>query len=114
MDLVLECQRSLDRGRQFLDRPDEVADRPRVEGSPPLREIQAEQLQHHELGGERLGGGDPDLWSRPRVQDGICVSGQGGVDDVGQPDDGGTLVLGVADRCQRVDRLTGLADPDDE
>src|SRR5690606_40635699 len=69
-DLVVPLEDALDRLRQGAHLRDELFDRPGVHGAAHLGQVEAEQLHHHQLGGERLGGGDADLGPGPGVEGG--------------------------------------------
>ena len=71
--------------------------------------VEGEQLEHHDLGEQRLGGGHADLRTGPGVEDGVGLPGDRGVDDVGDPEHPGPAGPRLAQREQGVERLARLA-----
>ncbi len=73
-------------------------------------EPQRQQVEGHDLGGEGLGGGDPDLRARVGIERPGGFPRQGGADHVGDGQDGAALQLGGLDGAQGVGGLSGLGD----
>ena len=84
----------------------------RGQGAAQLGEAQRQQLQRGDLGDEGLGRGDRDLESRARVDHGVGLARERGIDDVGDGDHVRAPTLGLARRLDRVDRLAALGDAD--
>ena len=61
-----------------------------------------------------LGGGHPDLGPGPGVEHGVGLAGHGRVDHVGDDQHLGTQPARLPHGLEGVDRLAGLADPDDQ
>jgi hypothetical protein len=69
-----------------------------------------ERGQHRELAGEGLGRGDADLRPGQRRHDDIALARDGRGRHVDDGEDVLALLLGIAQRGQRVGRLAGLRD----
>ena len=88
--------------------------RGRGELAADLREIERREHQRGELSGESFGGGHPDFRAGVGVDGAIRLAGKHGADHVADGENFRTLLPRLALRRQRVGRLAGLADGDDE
>ena len=79
-----------------------------------LRKIQTEQIERDELRRVRLRRRDGDLRTRPGDDHVIRLAGDGAADDVRDGQHARARALRFAQRRQRVGRLAGLADDDDQ
>ena len=81
---------------------------------PQPPEIEGNHGHQDELRSERLGRGDPDLRPGVLVDAPVGLPGDGRADHIVDRQRAVALPLGLAERGERVDRLTGLADHEDE
>ena len=79
-----------------------------------LGEEQPDEVAGDDLAEERLGRGDGDLGAGVRVEHGVGLARDGRAVGVADGQDAGPLLPRVAQRHQRVHRLAGLADDDDQ
>jgi hypothetical protein len=79
-----------------------------------MRHVQREQLQRHELRGERLRRRDADLRPGVRIHGPVRFARGHAADDVADGNAGGALAPRFAERGQRVGRLARLGDDDRE
>ena len=79
-----------------------------------LGEAEADHIQHGELRGIRLGGGDGDLGACPGVEHVVALAGDGRADHVDDGEDVRAALFRLAQRRHGVERFAGLADDDDE
>ena len=84
------------------------------ERAADLREVEAEQLQRHELRREGLGGRHADLGPGVGVDRAVGVARRRAAHDVADGDAAGALARGLVQRRQRVGRLARLRDDDRE
>ena len=79
-----------------------------------LRELEREHRERGDLRRECLGRGDTDLGTRMRVEDAVGLARDARADHVGDRDDLRAAVARLAHAGERVGRLAGLRDRDDE
>ena len=113
--VVVELQHLLDQARQAH------AARRGARGAAPassvpraMPELQREQVERDDLGGERLGAGDADLGAGVRVEHVVALARDRRVAHVADREHARALRLALAQRGERVGRLAGLRDRDHE
>ncbi len=104
----------LDRGRHRLQLVEDGADLVGELDAAHLGQVQPDEVAGDELGQERLGGGDRDLRPGVGVEHGVGLARDGRAVGVADGQHPGPLLLGVAQRHQRVHGLAGLGDRDDQ
>ena len=100
--------------RDVLEVGDDALRRSASSVAAQLGEAQREQVHGRDLGDEGLGGGDADLEAGARVEHAVGVARGLRAHDVGDREDRRAALAGEAHGGQRVGRLAGLGDADDE
>ena len=80
------------------------------DGAQQLGAVQADEVDHRQLGGVGLGGGHGDLRPGPGVEHPVALPGDGGAHHVDDGEHLGSQPLGLPHGGQSVDGLAGLAD----
>ena len=107
---AVQSQALFDLARQADQRLQHAATGRRVEVAAQAAEIDGEQVEGHQLGGEGLGRGDADLRTGVGVDDAVALAGDGGFDHVADRQHLAALVVGFAQGRQGVGGLAALAD----
>ena len=113
-DILRMGEHLLHLSRQGLQPPYHSAVCLIIHGAQHIAEIQPQQVQHRHLGAVRFRGGHGDLRSGPGVEHVVALPGDGRAHHVHDGQHPGTALFGLAQGGHGVQRLTGLADDDDQ
>ena len=96
--------------RRAPDFADDLAGPCRVEEASGDSQPESQKRDGRELGREGLRGSDPDLDSRPRVDDPVSLPGDGATHDIADGHGAAAALTRRAQSRERVGRLAGLRD----
>ena len=114
LDVLLVLQHLLHAAGQQPQLVDEPVVIIPVDEPQRVGKVQSQQVQHAQLRGVGLGGGNGDLRPRPGVQHVVALLGDGAAHHVDHAQRPCAQLLGLPQGGQRVRRLAGLADDDDQ
>ena len=100
--------------RELVDEVEDELDLAGRQRLANLRELERDEVEERDLRSEGLGGGDTHLDAGARIEDGVDLARHLRAHHVGDRDGARPALSRELERLDRVARLAGLGDPDDE